>query len=324
MSRRTRVRATAASTDNQLSTRSLDPRTESGHSEGTRPGVPTTSGGAPSRSAASLRLRSPRRQRCQGDRPPIRATNDSWAVGSTGLGTTFVEGGKGSRGAPSIHACAGRTGRRSKPPPQFRHTFDRTASTQSRQNVHSYEQIIASVALGASGRLQFSHVGRSSSSCRMHCHGDGARRYRRVRRGQRSCRRCGQGWDRRHTGGARTDTSIWTRSRHHARSARGGARSRGSRDTASWSAAAGTPHRCSAPTTPTPSGERQRRVPSSSNAANGPVRATPCDGSTTARSVPISTREPDHARSTACSQIAIHTKIPAYDPMSASSLEGLV
>ena len=77
--------------------------------------------------------------------------------------TTFVEGGKGSRGAPSTHACAGRTGRRSKPPPQFGHTFDRTASTQSRQNVHSYEQIIASVALGASGRLQFSHVGRSSS-----------------------------------------------------------------------------------------------------------------------------------------------------------------
>jgi hypothetical protein len=31
---------------------------------------------------------------------------------------------------------------------------------QSRQNVHSYEQIIAS---GASGRLQFSHAGRNSS-----------------------------------------------------------------------------------------------------------------------------------------------------------------
>jgi hypothetical protein len=49
------------------------------------------------------------------------------------LWTTFVEGGKGSRGAPSIHACAGRTGRRAKPPPQFGHTFDRTLSTQSRQ-----------------------------------------------------------------------------------------------------------------------------------------------------------------------------------------------
>jgi hypothetical protein len=48
-------------------------------------------------------------------------------------------------------------------PRQFGHTFGRTASVQSRQNVHSYEQIIASVALGASGRLQFSHVGRSSS-----------------------------------------------------------------------------------------------------------------------------------------------------------------
>ena len=84
---------------------------------------------------------------------------------STGLWTTFVEDGAGSRGALGldVQSWAGRTGRRSKPPPQFGHTFDRTAVTQSRQNVHSYVQFIALVALGGSGRLQFSHVGRSSS-----------------------------------------------------------------------------------------------------------------------------------------------------------------
>ena len=76
--------------------------------------------------------------------------------------TTVVEGG-GNGGAPSTHACAGRMGRRSKPPAQFGHTFDRTVSTQSRQNVHSIVQIIALVASRGSGRLQFSQVGRSSS-----------------------------------------------------------------------------------------------------------------------------------------------------------------
>ena len=40
----------------------------------------------------------------------LAATSAHRAVGSTGLWTTFVEGGKGSGGAPSIHACAGRTG----------------------------------------------------------------------------------------------------------------------------------------------------------------------------------------------------------------------
>ena len=104
-------------------------------------------------------------QRCEGDRPPINATSASCAVGSTGLCFTFVEGGAGSRGGLGldVQSWAGRMGRRSKPPPQFGHTFDRTALTQSRQNVHSYVQIIASVALGGSGRLQFSQVGRSSS-----------------------------------------------------------------------------------------------------------------------------------------------------------------
>jgi hypothetical protein len=84
---------------------------------------------------------------------------------STGLWTTFVEGGAGSRGllGLDVQSWAGRTGRRSKPPPQFGHTLDRTALTHSRQNVHSYVQFIASIAVGGSGRLQFSQVGRSSS-----------------------------------------------------------------------------------------------------------------------------------------------------------------
>ena len=79
------------------------------------------------------------------------------------MGPPSSRAGRGRAARPRpTRARAGRAAVRS-PPPQLGHTFDRTASTQSRQNVHSYEQIIASVTLGASRRLQFSQVGRSSS-----------------------------------------------------------------------------------------------------------------------------------------------------------------
>ena len=59
---------------------------------------------------------------------------------------------------------AGRMGRGEKPPPQLGQTLLNTLSTQALQNVHSNVQIMASVAFGASGALQFSQVGRSSSN----------------------------------------------------------------------------------------------------------------------------------------------------------------
>jgi hypothetical protein len=57
----------------------------------------------------------------------------------------------------------GRIGRGLKLPPQFGQRPANTFSTQSRQNVHSNEQIIASVAAGGKSLLQHSQLGRSSS-----------------------------------------------------------------------------------------------------------------------------------------------------------------
>jgi len=63
---------------------------------------------------------------------------------------------------------AGRTGRGAKLPPQFGQTPASLLSTQSRQNVHSKVQIIASVADGGKSLSQHSQPGRSSSICRFH------------------------------------------------------------------------------------------------------------------------------------------------------------
>jgi hypothetical protein len=49
------------------------------------------------------------------------------------------------------------------PPPQFGQTLAKTVSTQSRQKVHSKEQIIALVALATKGVSQCSQQGRSSN-----------------------------------------------------------------------------------------------------------------------------------------------------------------
>ena len=62
----------------------------------------------------------------------------------------------------SFQFCEGRIGRAENPPPQFGHTFC-NRSTQRAQNVHSKEQIIASIEFGGNSTAQFSQRGLSSS-----------------------------------------------------------------------------------------------------------------------------------------------------------------
>jgi hypothetical protein len=59
--------------------------------------------------------------------------------------------------------ATGRTGRGAKLPPQFWQTPLSRLSTQSRQNVHSKVQIMASVADGRKFLSQHSQLGRNSS-----------------------------------------------------------------------------------------------------------------------------------------------------------------
>ena len=59
---------------------------------------------------------------------------------------------------------AGRIGRGHKLPPQLGHTPIKWPSTQRRQKVHSYVQIIASVDAGGRSTSQHSQLGRSSST----------------------------------------------------------------------------------------------------------------------------------------------------------------
>src|SRR5262249_43690377 len=60
-------------------------------------------------------------------------------------------------------AAAGRGGRGTSPPLQFGQRPASTPSAQARQNVHSKEQIIASVASGGRSRSQHTQAGRISS-----------------------------------------------------------------------------------------------------------------------------------------------------------------
>ena len=66
-------------------------------------------------------------------------------------------------GGLRMSSAAGRIGRGEKSPPQFGQTPLSLLSTQSRQNVHSNVQIIASVAAGGKSLSQHSQLGRSSS-----------------------------------------------------------------------------------------------------------------------------------------------------------------
>jgi hypothetical protein len=59
--------------------------------------------------------------------------------------------------------AAGRRGRATSSPPQFGHLPRSTPSVHERQNVHSKEQMNASVDSGGRSRLQHSQLGRSCS-----------------------------------------------------------------------------------------------------------------------------------------------------------------
>src|SRR5262247_2786952 len=76
----------------------------------------------------------------------------------------LVEGGRFATESPGRHSVAGRIGRGTKPPPQFGQTLKSMLSTQSAQNVHSYEQIRAIVDAGGRSLSQHSQFGRSSSA----------------------------------------------------------------------------------------------------------------------------------------------------------------
>ena len=76
----------------------------------------------------------------------------------------LVEGGRFATQSPGRHSVAGRIGRGTKPPPQFGQTLKSTLSTQSAQNVHSYEQMRAVVDAGGRSLSQHSQFGRSSSA----------------------------------------------------------------------------------------------------------------------------------------------------------------
>jgi hypothetical protein len=78
----------------------------------------------------------------------------------------FVDAGRVAMQSPGRHSVAGRMGRGVKPPPQFGHTFFSVFSTQSAQNVHSYEQMRARVDAGGKSLSQHSQLGRSSSAMR--------------------------------------------------------------------------------------------------------------------------------------------------------------
>ena len=78
--------------------------------------------------------------------------------------TRLVEGARFATESPGRHSVAGRIGRATKPPPQFGQTLKSTLSTQSAQNVHSYEQMRAIVDAGGRSLSQHSQFGRSSSA----------------------------------------------------------------------------------------------------------------------------------------------------------------
>ena len=94
----------------------------------------------------------------------MESENFAWTAGSTGLCLTWVLAGSVPRKLPSFQFFDGLTGRGTKPPPQFGQTFAKMVSTHVAQNVHSYEQMRASMESGGNGLLQCSHVGLSSST----------------------------------------------------------------------------------------------------------------------------------------------------------------
>jgi hypothetical protein len=100
-------------------------------------------------------------QRFDGSIVRIRA---EWAAMSSRLYdkcTRLVDAGCFATDNPGRHSVAGRIGRGANPPPQFGQTLCNLVSTHPMQNVHSYVQIRASVALGGKSLSQYSQFGRS-------------------------------------------------------------------------------------------------------------------------------------------------------------------
>ncbi len=92
------------------------------------------------------------------------AEKAAWVAGSTGRCFTVLLAGSLPRQLSPFQFRDGLIGLGANPPPQFGQTLCSTSSTQVAQNVHSYEQIRASVESGGNGLLQCSQVGRSSST----------------------------------------------------------------------------------------------------------------------------------------------------------------
>ncbi len=94
----------------------------------------------------------------------ISLENVACAPKSTGLCLTRLLAGYLPRKLSFFQFLEGRIGRGTNPPPQLGQTLPRTTSTQSAQNVHSNEQMRASVEAGGKVLLQCSQLGRSSST----------------------------------------------------------------------------------------------------------------------------------------------------------------
>jgi hypothetical protein len=109
---------------------------------------------------------------------PGRAYAVDAAAQPSGLKIRWLDGGYFSSFA------SGRIGRRTNSPPQFGHRPFSMSSTQSLQNVHSNEQIMASREAGGKSRSQHSQLGLSASMVASRCN---RRCCRRRFGGRRSC-----------------------------------------------------------------------------------------------------------------------------------------
>jgi len=81
--------------------------------------------------------------------------------------TRLIDAGRWAKDTPCRHSRAGRIGRGANPPPQFGQTLFNFCATHAAQNVHSKEQINASVAAGGKSLSQYSQFGRSSNAILM-------------------------------------------------------------------------------------------------------------------------------------------------------------
>lgn len=92
-----------------------------------------------------------------------RPTRAAWCERSRSRSTRRVLAGYVPKKFPPFQSRAGRIGRGQKLPPQLGHTPSSTCSTHAVQNVHSNEQIRASVDCAGRGFLQCSQLGRNSN-----------------------------------------------------------------------------------------------------------------------------------------------------------------